>query len=63
MSKQRYQQLRSGEYSPREFPLPARDVGRIVGVADPDDVWPVADLRYVTSVDKTALLNARVESR
>ena len=63
VSKERYQQLRSGEYSPREFPLPARDVARIVGAADPDDFWPVADLRYVTSVDKTALLNDKVDSR
>lgn len=63
VSKERYQQLRSGEFSPREFPLPARDVAKIVGAADPDDFWPIADLRYVTSVDKTALLNAKVESR
>ena len=63
VTKARYQQLRSGEYSPREFPLPARDVARIIGAADPDNFWPVADLRYVTSVDKTALLNDKVESR
>lgn len=62
VSAQRYQQLRSGEYSPREFPLPPRDLARIVG-ADPTHFWPVADLRYVTSVDKTALLNEAVQSR
>ena len=63
VSKARYQQLRSGEYSPREFPLPARDIANIVGAEDPDDFWPVVDLRYVTSVDKTALLNDTVASR
>ncbi len=63
VSKERYQQLRSGEYSPREFPLPPHDVARIAGAANPDDFWPVADLRYVTSVDKTALLNDKVDSR
>jgi hypothetical protein len=60
--KARYQQLRSGEYSPREFPLPASDVAQIVG-ADVDDFWPVADLRYVSSVDKHALLYDHVQSR
>lgn len=63
VSKQRYQQLRSGEYSPREFPLPASDLARIVQADDPTDFWPVADLRYVTSVDKTALLSDDVGSR
>lgn len=63
VSRARYQQLRSGEYSPREFPLPPRDVAHIVNAADPDNFWPVADLRYVTSVDKTALLNDKVDSR
>ena len=63
VSKERYQQLRSGEYSPREFPFPPIDVARIVGAERADDFWPVADLRYVTSVDKAALLNDRVDSR
>lgn len=63
VTKQRHAQLRSGEYSPREFPLPAADVARIIAPAHPEDFWPVADLRYVTSVDKTALLSDTVESR
>ena len=63
VSRERYQQLRSGEYSPREFPLPPLDVARIVEAEDPDNFWPIADLRYVTSVDKSALLNDKVESR
>ncbi|MGB3409729.1 MAG: hypothetical protein WBA45_00925 [Microthrixaceae bacterium] len=63
VSHERYQRLRSGEYSPREFPLPKKEVARIVGSAQPDDFWPVVDLRYVTSVDKMALLSAEVESR
>lgn len=63
VSKARYQQLRSGEYSPREFPLPNRDIATIVGIDDYNSFWPVVDLRYMTSVDKTALLNDRVESR
>lgn len=63
VSRERYQQLRGGEYSPREFPLPTRDLAKIVEATDPDDFWPIVDLRYVTSVDKTALLNAKVNSR
>lgn len=63
VSHDRYQQLRSGEYSPREFPLPVSQVARVVRPSDPADFWPVADLRYVTSVDKAALLHADVESR
>lgn len=63
VTQQRYQQLRSGEYSPREFPLPAAAVGRVVGASNPDDFWPVVDLRYITSVDKLALLSNDVESR
>lgn len=63
VTKERYQQLRSGEYSPREFPLPARDLAKIICAVDTGGFWPIVDLRYVTSVDKTALLNAKVESR
>jgi hypothetical protein len=63
VTKQRYQQLRSGEYSPREFPLPASQVAHMVHADEPDEFWPVADLRYVTSVDKAALLHDEVGSR
>jgi hypothetical protein len=59
----RYQQLRSGEYSPREFPLSATELVKVVQPADPDSFWPVVDLRYVTSIDKAALLHDEVDSR
>ncbi len=62
VTKELYQRLRSGEYSPREFPLPGKEVSRVVG-GDVEGFWPVADLRYVTSVDKAALLSDAVESR
>ena len=51
----RWQQLRSGPYSPRHFPFPD-DKG-----LRPDDVrWPAASLLYISSVDKTALLHDSV---
>lgn len=53
----RWQQLRSGPYSPRQFPYP--DERRL----RPDqERWPAASLLYVTSVDKTALLSERVRT-
>ncbi|MFP5580220.1 MAG: hypothetical protein ACLGIZ_18575 [Acidimicrobiia bacterium] len=63
VSKERYQQLRSGEYSPREFPLPTKEIAEIVAAETANDFWPVADLRYVTSVDKSALLSEKVDRR
>ncbi len=51
----RWRQLRSGPSSPRHFPFP--DEPRL----RPDDErWPVANLLYVSSVDKTALLHTSV---
>jgi len=52
-----WQALRSGPGSPREFPFPD---GR--GVPAPEGARPIADLRFVTSVDKTALLHPSVQS-
>lgn len=63
VTQERYQQLRSGEYSPREFPLPAADVAKIVDPENAPACWPVADLRYVSSIDKAALLHDQVHSR
>jgi hypothetical protein len=51
-----WQKLRSGPTSPREFPFPT---GR--GLPALDGHKPVADLRFVTSVDKTALLHPSVQ--
>lgn len=51
-----WQALRSGPGSPREFPFPD---GRVVPAAD--GARPIADLRFVTSVDKTALLHPSVQ--
>lgn len=58
VSRERYQQLRSGVYSPREFPLPAERLRRVCKPGD--DFDPVVDLRYVSSLDKTALLHPDV---
>lgn len=44
--------LRHGPYSPREFPYPATDA---LGL--PEGTAPVANLRFVTSLDKAALLS------
>lgn len=52
-----WQTLRSGPGSPREFPFPNSH-----GVPTADEVRPIADLRFVTSVDKTALLHSSVQS-
>lgn len=51
---ERWRQLRSGPYSPRQFPFPD-DEGLRSG-----DGWPVASLLYMSSVDKTALLHDNV---
>lgn len=51
-----WQALRSGPGSPREFPFPS---GR--GLPPLEGHKPVADLRFVTSVDKTALLHPSVK--
>jgi len=53
-----WQALRSGPTSPREFPFPT---GR--GLPTKEGHQLVADLRFVTSVDKTALLHASVETK
>lgn len=53
---ERWQVLRSGPKSPREFPFPDDR-----GLPKKLDHKPVADLRFITSVDKTALLHPRVQ--
>ncbi|MDO5862940.1 MULTISPECIES: hypothetical protein [Paenarthrobacter] len=50
-----WQALASGPRSPRYFPLPD---GKFPGI---DGKLPVADLRFLTSVDKTALLHPSVK--
>ena len=55
VSPAHWQRLRSGPGSPREFPFPE---GHIAPAADGGR--PIADLRFVTSVDKTALLHPSV---
>jgi hypothetical protein len=52
----RWRQLRSGPYSPRQFPFPDDK-----GLRPDDDRWPAASLLYVSSVDKTALLHDSVQ--
>lgn len=52
-----WQALRSGPGSLRELPFPD---GHRVPTAD--GVRPIADLRFVTNVDKTALLHPSVQS-
>lgn len=51
-----WQALRSGPGSPREFPFPPDRALPIL-----EGHKPVADLRFVTSVDKTALLHPSVQ--
>lgn len=63
VSHDRYQQLRSGIYSPREFPLPEKEVAAIIGTDASERIWPVADLRYVTSVEKESLLADDIDIR
>lgn len=58
----RYHQLRHGGYSPREFPLPTDKLRAACGVAKEDEFYPVADQRYVASIDKTALVHPDVTS-
>lgn len=56
----RYRELRHGGYSPREFPLPYEKL-RAACQQDKDaDFFPVADQRYVASIDKTALVHPDV---
>lgn len=53
----RWLALRHGPYSPREFPFPDEKLS-----ARPEGQRPVANLRFVTSVVKEALLHEDVES-
>jgi hypothetical protein len=57
VSDQRWMALRHGPYSPREFPFPD---AKIAGQGN--DGKPVANLRFVTSVDKEALLDDSVKT-
>jgi hypothetical protein len=54
----RWEQLRHGPYSPREFPYPADAID-----GAPAGRRPVADVRVITSVDKLALIDPAVETR
>lgn len=54
---ERYNNLRRGPYSPRAFPLSPETF------STPEGQMPVADLRYVTAIDKRALLHADVDVR
>ncbi len=56
VSREEWQAIRSGPGSPRYFPFPA---GKKLPVSDGQ--LPIADLRFVTSVDKTALLHRSVQ--
>ncbi|MEW6476606.1 MAG: hypothetical protein AB1679_30465 [Actinomycetota bacterium] len=56
VSEERWLALRHGPSSPREFPYPPDKL------PDRPGQRPVADLRFVTSVDKAALLHESVES-
>lgn len=58
---ERYQQLRRGSSSPREFPLPADKLAKACG-AEPGGFCPVVDARFITSLDKTALLHRDVDT-
>lgn len=62
-TKHRYSMLRSGMYSPREFPLPKDDAATAMSIEDVDDFWPVVDLRFVTNLDKSALAGGTVPIR
>lgn len=58
----RYAQLRRGGYSPREFPLPAEKLRAACGALRDEPFYPVADSRYVASIDKTALVHPDVQT-
>jgi hypothetical protein len=58
----RYRQLRHGGYSPREFPLPIDKLRAACGRGTDTDFFPVADQRYVASIDKTALVHPDVQT-
>jgi len=60
VSDVRYAELRSG-YSPREFPLPAEKLARKLRTPA-KELFLAVDLRYVTSLDKGALMHASVET-
>ena len=53
-----WQALRSGPRSPREFPFPNNR-----GLPEKGGYKPVADLRFITSVDKTAIAHRSVKIR
>lgn len=57
VSREEWQALRSGPGSPREFPFPD---GKKLPASNGH--LPVADLRFVTSIDKTALLHRSVRT-
>lgn len=53
----RWEQLRDGPYSPRQFPFPDDN-----GISGGADGLPVADIRWVTGVDKTAIDHRDVQT-
>src|SRR3954468_294211 len=58
----RYAQLRRGGYSPREFPLPAEKLRAACSVPKDTPFHPVADSRFIASIDKTALVHPNVQT-
>lgn len=56
VTETRYRELRSGGYSPRDFPLPDAKLRAAIGKKKSESFFPVANQRFVTSVLKEALL-------
>lgn len=62
VTKERYAQLRHGAASPREFPLPADKLRAACDASNGQEFFPVADLRWLASVDKTAIAHPRLQT-
>ena len=62
VEESRYRQLRHGGLSPREFPLPPDKLRTACLVPKGEPFFPIANLRYVTSVLKAALLHPEVRT-
>lgn len=61
VNKERWTRLRSGSYSPREFPFPPEKLARELGRKSAE-LFPVVDVRYVTTLDKQALVRPEVHT-
>jgi hypothetical protein len=60
--EERYEQLRHGAASPREFPLPIDKLRAACEASKDAAFFPVADLRWLASVDKTAIAYPRLQT-